>query len=323
MTNSDTEYTEILNFISKNDNFVLTTHLSADGDAYGSVLAMAYLLEQWGKNYQVIIHDQEKEEKYNYLWGWGKIQSYQDCFTPAYDAAIVVDVPSRSRIGDPAVLLPRKEKCVKIDHHPVEEDFTEYNLVDTSASSTCQLVYELVIRSDIGFDTQLSDLLLSGIMYDTGRFSFSNTNKRDFEIAAQLVSFGSQPNQIATHLFFNNNFQSLKIVGYGLANMESHLEGKVCVIYLPAEIMQKASQLDIEDLTNYSIAIKGVEVGLFIRQPKPNFVKVSFRSKGRVDVNKIARVFGGGGHVHAAGCRLSGRPEEIKNKIIAEIKAQL
>ena len=105
--------------------------------------------------------------------------------------------------------------------------------------------------------------------------------------------------------------------------MESYLDGKVCVIYLPTEIIQQANQAEIEDLTNYSIAIKGVEVGLFIREPEPDFVKVSFRSKGRVDVNKIARLFNGGGHVHAAGCRVTGKPEEIKNKIIAEIKAQL
>jgi phosphoesterase RecJ-like protein len=323
MTHSDNEYAEIMNFISKTDNFLLTTHLGADGDAYGAVLAMAYLLEQWRKNYQIVIHDQEKEEKYDYLWGWGKIQSYQDCIKSTYNAAIVVDVPSKNRIGDPAALLPRKEMCIKIDHHPVEEDFTEYNLVDTAASSTCQLIYEIILKSGIEFDTQLSDLLLSGIMYDTGRFSFSNTNQRDFEIAAHLVSFGSQPNQIATRLFFNNDFQSLQIVGYGLANMESYLDGKVCVIYLPTEIIQHANQADIEDLTNYSIAIKGVEVGLFIREPEPNFVKVSFRSKGRVDVNKIARIFDGGGHIHAAGCRVSGKPEEIKNKIIAEIKTQL
>jgi phosphoesterase RecJ-like protein len=79
----------------------------------------------------------------------------------------------------------------------------------------------------------------------------------------------------------------------------------------------------MEDLTNYSIAIKGVEVGLFIRQPEPGLIKVSFRSKGRVDVNKVARSFGGGGHIHAAGCRVAGNPEEIKDKIIGEIKAQL
>lgn len=316
-------YEEILEFLSENDDFLLTTHLSADGDAYGSMLAMAYLLEMWGKKYEMIIHDREKEEKYSYLWGWEKIRVYHEDYRRSYQAAVVLDVPSRSRIGDPAALLPLPEKCLKIDHHPVEEDFTRYSLVDTCASSTCQLVYEILTRGNVELDRNLSDLLLSGIMYDTGRFSFSNTNQRDFEIAADLVSYGSQPHQIATNLFFNNNFQSLKILGYGLSNIESHLDGKVCVIYLPMEILRQANQVDMEDLTNYSIAIKGVEVGLFIRQPEPGLIKVSFRSRGRVDVNKVARSFGGGGHIHAAGCRVSGDPEEIKDKIIGEIKAQL
>lgn len=316
-------YEEILEFLSENDDFLLTTHLSADGDAYGSMLAMAYLLEMWGKKYEMIIHDREKEEKYSYLWGWEKIRVYHKDYRRSYQAAVVLDVPSRSRIGDPEALLPLPEKCLKIDHHPVEEDFTRYSLVDTCASSTCQLVYEILTRGNVELDRNLSDLLLSGIMYDTGRFSFSNTNQRDFEIAADLVSYGSQPHQIATNLFFNNNFQSLKILGYGLSNIESHLDGKVCVIYLPTEILRQADQVDMEDLTNYSIAIKGVEVGLFIRQPEPGLIKVSFRSRGRVDVNKVARSFGGGGHIHAAGCRVSGDPEEIKDKIIGEIKAQL
>lgn len=314
---------EILEFLSQNNNFLLTTHLSADGDAYGAVLAIAYLLEVKGKKYEIIFHDRQKEEKYDFLWGWEKIRPYDNSLKAQYDAAVVVDVPSRNRIGDPAKLLPSPGKCVKIDHHPLEEDFTRYNLVDTCASSTCQLVYEIVLQSDIKLDRNLSDLLLSGIIYDTGRFSFSNTNRRDFEIAAHLVSFGSKPYQIATKLFFNNNFDSLKIMGYGLERLESHLGGKVSVIYLPLEIMEKAGQVDIEDLTNFSISIKGVEVGLFIRQPEPGFIKVSFRSRGRVDVNKIARQFGGGGHIHAAGCRVSGDPRDIKNKIIAEIEKQL
>ncbi len=314
---------EILDFLRRQDNYLVTAHLSADGDAYGAALAMAYLLEKWGKRYEIIFHDRHKEEKYSYLWGWDKIRACEGSRSHSFTAAIVVDVPSRSRIGDPAALLPPPERCVKIDHHPIEEEFTRYSLVDTSASSTCQLIYDMLVRSGIEFDRVLADLLLSGIMYDTGRFSFSNTNRRDFEIAARLVSFGSQPNQIATHLFFNHNFQSLKILGYGLANMESYLDGRVCVICLPLSIMEQAQQVDIDELSNYSIAVKGAEVGLFIRQPEPGFVKVSFRSKGRVDVNKIARLFGGGGHIHAAGCRVTGNPEEIKHRIIAEIRAQL
>ena len=108
-------YDEILEFLSENDDFLLTTHLSADGDAYGSVLAMAYLLDRWGKKYEIIIHDREKEEKYNYLWGWKNIRVFHEDYKRSYQAAVVLDVPSQSRIGDPATLLPLPEKCLKIE----------------------------------------------------------------------------------------------------------------------------------------------------------------------------------------------------------------
>lgn len=313
----------ILDFIRGQDNFIITTHLSADGDAYGAALSVAFLLNQLGKSYDIVLHDQEKQIKYKYMWGWEDVLHYSENWPKTYDAGIVVDVPSQTRIGDPASLLPAPANCVKIDHHPIEENFSDYNLVETAASSTCQLIYEIIVRSGIEFNYDVANLLLSGIMYDTGRFSFSNTNKRDFEIAAHLLSYDVNPNLVASHLFFNNDFESMKTIGYGLANMKSPLNGKVCLIYLPLDIMQRAEKLDIEELANYSLAVEDVEVGLFIRQPEPDFIKVSFRSKGLVDVNKVARSFGGGGHVHAAGCRVRGNPEELMQQIINKINDQL
>lgn len=312
-----------LDFIKRHDNFLVTAHINADGDAYGAALAIAYFLKLQKKQYEIIFHDQTRDEKYDFLWGWEKIQPYDQSMQRNFGAAIVVDVPSKARIGDPAAFLPEPAHCLKIDHHPIEEEFSDFHLVDTAASSTCQLVYEIVIRSGIELDYDFANLLFTGIMYDTGRFSFSNTRQRDFEIAAHLASFGVSSNQIASRLFFSNTLEALKIVGYGLENMQSRLDGRVCVIFLPYKIMRDAQHLDIDELTNYSLAVKGVEVGIFVRQVEPNFTKVSFRSKGRVDVNQVARKFGGGGHVHAAGCRTSVAPEVIIEQIVAEIHHQL
>ena len=316
-------YKEILRFLETHDNYLITAHMNADGDAYGAALAMGYFLQKMSKNYRIIFHDREKEEKYNYLWGWKQIEPFEKHVSQSFDAAVLVDVPSKKRIGDPAELLPAPEKCLKIDHHPDEEYFADLNLIDTHASSTCQLVYEIVSRSSVKMTHDLAVLLFSGIMYDTGRFSFSNTRSRDFEIAAHLATYRVNPSEIANYLFYSNSIESYKIIGYGLMNMETRLDGKVCIIQLPYEIMKEAKNLDIEELTNYSLAVKGVEVGLFIRQVETDFVKVSFRSKGKVDVNTVARVFDGGGHIHAAGCRTNGDPDELKEKILREIEKQL
>jgi phosphoesterase RecJ-like protein len=316
---------EILEFISTEDNYLVTTHQNADGDAYASVLAMAYFLEKLGKKYKIVIHDENKETKYQYLWGWDKITSFssdQDK-DAEFDAAIILDVPSKSRIGNPSKLLPTPPKCVKVDHHPEEDDLSHLNLVDTAASSTCQLIYEIFSRSNIQFNFDLANIIFCGIMYDTGRFSFSNTRQRDFEIAAHLLQFGVKPHDVANRIFFSSSFESMRIIGKGLADMEMHLDGKVCIIFLPLGVMQNNNHSEIEELANYSVAIKGSEVGLFIRETKPNFFKVSFRSRGVINVNKVAKTFGGGGHAHAAGCRYEGNFDELKQRLIQEFRKQL
>ena len=313
----------IVEFINDADNFLVTAHMNADGDAYASMLAVANVLEQLNKKYKIIINDETIESKYSYMWGFNKIQSYSSDMNLSFDAAIVLDVPSLKRIGNPAKLLPSKEFCVKIDHHPFEDDFAVYNYVDINASSTSNLIYELFSIIKIEMNTDLANLIFSGIMYDTGRFSFSNTNLKDFRISSELLKHNVKPSRIANHIFFNNSFQSMKTIGYGLANMESYLDGKLAIIFLPLEIMQKNSHSEIEELANFSVAIKDVEVGLFIREVETNFLKVSFRSKGKVNVNAIARAFGGGGHEHAAGCRFKGTFRELKQKLLKKVQNQL
>ncbi len=314
---------QIIDFLNNNNHFMITAHMNADGDAYASVLAVAHLLKKLRKEYVIVFHDERIDEKYRFLEGFEEITSYKDFSGANIQAAIILDVPGRKRIGDPANLLPPPERCVKIDHHPFEEEIAHINLVDTNASSTSQLVYEVVQESRVELDDALATQLFTGIMYDTGRFSFSNTRQRDFEIAANLLKFSVRPHEIANRLFFDNSFQSMKIIGYGLANMQTFLNGKLAIIHLPLEVMKQNNHSEIEELANYSVAVRGVEVGLFVREVKPNYFKISFRSRGRVNVNAIARVFGGGGHLHAAGCRFTGTYPELQQRLIQEVEKHL
>ncbi|OGB60269.1 MAG: hypothetical protein A2Y94_02145 [Caldithrix sp. RBG_13_44_9] len=311
---------QIINLIQNQDNFLLTTHMNADGDAFASVLAIAYLMENLKKKYQIIIHDQQVDGKYDFLWGIKTIRSYASELKSTFRAAIVLDVPSLKRVGDPAILMPARENCVKIDHHPIEEDFAAYNYVDTEASSTSQLIYDIIDLAGIPLTKPLSELIFAGIMYDTGRFSFSNTHQRDFEIAAKLLAHGAEPHKISGALFFNNSFHSMKTLGYALANMKVLLDGKLSVIFIPLEIMETNNHAEIEELANYSVAIQGVEVGIFVREVQSHYYKISFRSKGNVNVNSIAKVFGGGGHMHAAGARYAGRYTDLEEKIVSEVQ---
>ena len=311
---------QIINLIRERDEFLLTTHMNADGDAFASVLAVAYLMKNLEKKYQIIIHDQQVDGKYNFLWGIKSIHSFSPELSSTFGAAIILDVPSLKRVGDPAVLMPARENCVKIDHHPPEEDFAAFNYVDIEASSTSQLIYDLIEMAGIPLTKTLSEVIFAGIMYDTGRFSFSNTRQRDFEIAAELLKYGAEPHKISRELFFNNSFQAMKTLGYALANMKVLLDGKLSVIFIPLEIMETNNHAEIEELANYSVAIQGVEVGIFVREVQPHYYKMSFRSKGNVNVNSIAKVFGGGGHMHAAGARYTGQYIDLEQKIASEVK---
>lgn len=312
-----------LEFIQQRDNFLVSAHINADGDAYGAALAVARYLHVAGKRYQVVFHDAEADDRYRFLWGYPQIIFGAENHQKRYDAAILVDVSSRKRLGAVADLLPGEEACLKIDHHPSEESFCRQELQMTEASSTCRLIYEMVTRGNVPLDFYQAETLFTGLMFDTGRFSFSNTSQRDFEIAAHLLSFGVDPAKVARRVFFSSDIAVLKAVGYGLANLESFLEGRVCLMYLPLEVMQSASPPSIEDLANQSLGSGGFEVGIFIRQNEPGKLKVSLRSRGMVDVNQVARVFGGGGHTSAAGCRSEDTLPELKRKLIEEISKQL
>jgi phosphoesterase RecJ-like protein len=289
--------------------------MNADGDAYASILTAAYWLEKWEKSFQIIIDDEGVDKKYSYLWGADKIKSFDPDWNENFSAAIILDVPNLNRVGRPAHLMPNKTKCIKIDHHPEEEDFAHYNLVNDEASSTSQILYELIRQAEIAMTSDLATLIFTGIMYDTGRFSFSNTRQVDFKIGADLVKYGANPKDIANRLFFNNSFNSMKILGYALSTMKSFLDGKLCIIHLPLEKIKDQNQGELEELANYSVGIEGVEVGIFVREVEPDFFKISFRSKGRINVNLIAGQLGGGGHDHAAGARYSGNIHELTEKL--------
>ena len=313
----------IFRFIKENNNFLVSAHINADGDAIASVIAIGLFLKQFNKSYHMILNDQQIDTRFNYLKDYDKIIHYKKGMNPEITSAIILDVPGIKRLGDVGDLLPYRSAVVKIDHHPEEDDFADVNFVDEKASSTTQLIYELIKVSNTDIDLSMAQAIYTGIIYDTGRFSFSNTTARDLYICSRMVSIGVEPATITNKIFFENSFDSLKTIGKGLAAMENYYNGAVIVIYLDYKSMKGNHQGEIEELANYSVAIRGGKIGLFIREFKPDFHKISLRSKSNIDVNKIAKVFDGGGHARAAGCRIHGNKDEVIKKLLKEIEKEL
>lgn len=314
---------KILNFIRRHDDFLLSAHINADGDAIAAVLALGLLLDLLNKKYTMILHDPQPDIRFNYLKNFEKILAYQDQLKIYTTTAIILDVPGIKRLGEVQKLLPQKSRIVRIDHHPTEDEFAGLEMVDEGASSTTQLIYEIVELSRVEINLALANAIYTGIVYDTGRFSFSNTTARDMYICGRMIDIGVDPSEINNRIFFENSFAALRTIGKGLANMESFLNGAVHIIYLDYGSMKNNHQGEIDELANYSVAIRGGQVGLFIREAEAGLHKVSLRSKGKVDVNQVAKVFNGGGHARAAGCRIQGSKEEVIKKLLLEIEKRL
>lgn len=321
---------KILEFIKSNDNFLISSHMNSDGDAIASAIAIRLLLNKLNKKSVLIFHDQKIDKRFDYLAEYENIIPYKKHLSldehlseGVIENAIILDVPGYGRLGDVADILPNKEHIIKIDHHPCEDIMGIIDWVDMDASSTTVLVHEVVEVSEQTIDLPMAEAIFTGIVYDTGRFSFSNTTARDLYVCSEMVDIGVKPSDITNRIFFENSFSALKTIGKGLYSLENYLDGSVNVIYLAYEDMQNNNQNEIEELANYSVAIRGGMVGLFIREIEKGFHKVSFRSHSHVDVNKVAKAFDGGGHARAAGCRIDGKKEEIIRRIIAEIQKQM
>ncbi|NOX90416.1 MAG: bifunctional oligoribonuclease/PAP phosphatase NrnA [Calditrichaeota bacterium] len=315
----------ILRFIEQHDHFLLSGHINADGDAIAAVIATHLFLQKLGKSSVMIFHDKKLDQRFDYLEPFKEVENFEDSESRNHriESAIILDVPGYKRLGDVCKLLPEKEHIVRIDHHPQEDEMGNLEWIDEIASSTTSMVYEIIEKSGVKIDLELAKAIYTGIVYDTGRFSFSNTNARDLYIGSRMVEIGVNPSEISNIIFFENSIDALRTIGKGLYSIKSYLNGAVAVIYLNHEDMKNSNPHEIEELTNYSVAVRGGKIGLFIREVKPDFHKISLRSKCHVDVNKVAKAFNGGGHARAAGCRIAGKRDEVIEKLVKEIEKHL
>jgi phosphoesterase RecJ-like protein len=315
---------QIAAFMQANNNYLLSCHINADGDAISATLAVAQALDQLGKTYRVILHDELPDQRFTYLKHFEKIEWIGDVHNFQPTAAIVCDTPTRERMGDVANIIPASEKMVKIDHHPDEDQFADLHWVDLNSSSTTCLVYQILEELPIQYDVDLAQTMLSGLMYDTGRFSYRNTKAIDFLIASKMVEYGANVELSYKKIFGENTASALQTIGKGLSDLQTYFNGQVGIIYLDHEETNRNPSGEIEELANYTTQVRGTHVGFFVRQPKIGLFKISLRSRGDVNVNAVARAFGGGGHEKASGCRIEAENfEAVRSQLLAEVEKHL
>ncbi len=309
---------EARKFLEQGDDFLVTSHINSDGDGVGGCLALQRMLQHMGKNAAVILHD--IPEAYDFLEGWEDIQRPEEPPSVKARYTIVLDCPGLERIGDVQNYLDENTQILNIDHHKDDRFFGTTNLVSSDFSSSCELVYHLAVDAGLQIDAVVAAQLYVGILFDTGGFRFSLTTSTTFEVAADLVRSGARLDYIADQLFGNKSFESVKLIGKGIDSLELHCDDRVTSLHLGCEDMRNG---DVEEVVNYGLLVKGVEVTLLLKEQEPEFYRISLRSRDRVDVSLIAAKFGGGGHAKASGCRRRGAAEQVRQELLDEVRKHL
>ncbi len=311
--------------LCEGERFVITSHLNPDGDAVGSSLALARLLRRLGKVAQVWLHD-PVPTMFQQLAGSDRVHVGSEPppgFPGNFDAAIALECPSLSRSGLEEHLP--QVAILNIDHHLGNESYGAANWVDTSAPALGEMIQTLAAKLKIPLDPETATCLMVALVSDTGGFRFSNASVRAFEAAAELVRKGAEPQRISQWLYESRSEASLRLLQEVLGSLELHEDGRVATTLLTRDMFERsgASGEDTEGLVDYPRSIASVEAVGLIREIDPKAVKVSLRSRDRVNVEEIARRHGGGGHRNAAGFRLDLAVARARTTVASELAQAL
>lgn len=308
---------DILGCLKKAKKAVICGHIMPDGDSIGSVLAMKRILSELGIEATVVVN-QAIPAMFGFLSDVNSIQT-PERFPENCDTAVILDSTDLGRLGD--AIRPKVEQIqniINIDHHVSNSKFGTCYFVDTDAAATGEIVFELIRLLNIELDQALAAQLYTAIVMDTGGFMYENTTAKSHQIAAELLKTGIDAPGINKHLFDNKELVQQKLLGYALAQLKTTARGKIAWTSIPLRVMHELGALDehADGIVNYPRSIRGVEIGLLIREVEPQKIKIGFRSKRAVDVNKVAAIFNGGGHPRASGCLIEGSLEEVEKKVI-------
>jgi len=319
------DWAALLDILRRSERVVLTSHVRPDCDALGSELGLAGILESLGKHVR-IVNAQATPANLRWIDPEGRIESLAERVKPAdladRDLAIVLDTSAWAQLGAMGeVIKGLRDRVVVIDHHVSEDDLSDRWFKDTSAEATARIVYEVGLRLRVPLTERIATPLYAGLSTDTGGFRFPSVSGESFRIAARLVDAGATPSAIYRELFEQDSLARLHLVGRTLAGAVTSHDGRVVVSTVRQKDIKevKAQPADTEDLVNLTLAVKGTEVAVILIEQPDGRIKVSFRSRGRLDCNAHAGRVGGGGHKAAAGTIVDGPFESAHERVVAAV----
>ncbi|NLD50122.1 MAG: bifunctional oligoribonuclease/PAP phosphatase NrnA [Clostridiaceae bacterium] len=314
---------DIVASIKDTDKIAILPHVSIDGDALGSSLALALALKKQNRN-PVIYLEEEIPSNFSFLPGKEFIRIY-DGNSADFDLVMALDTGDRERLGRRIEIFNKAGLTINMDHHPTNTEFANLNLVKTGASATGEMIYQVIKMMGLEFDKDIAVCLYVAIVTDTGGFRFSNTTTLTHQITADLLNYELDVAHISQILFETSSLSKVKLMGMAIDNLEVLEDGKVAFMTITDDMIKSAGAKDEEcdGLVNIGRNVGDVEVAVLMRQKTNGEFKINFRSKNYVDVSEIANKLSGGGHKRAAGCTIKGSMKEIKELILKEIKQVL
>ncbi len=298
----------LLSALRREDSFLIATHIDPDGDAIGSALALSAGLESMGKKTFVFSRDRVPKY-YRFLAGHEKFSSSLKDITKEDPVLILIDcnTPSRAAIDGHEF-----RKSVVIDHHETEKNFGDIRWIDHKSAATGFMIYYLLKALRVALTRNIAINLYTAISVDTGTFRYSNTSAEVLRVSAELVDAGASPDLVAVNLYESWDYKRFRLLVMALNTLE--VKNRVAVIHVTRNMFKETatSSEDTEHFSNFPRMIGAIKMAVLLRELDSGEWKASLRSRGEVNVARIAEKFGGGGHNNAAGFKVKADLKTVK-----------
>lgn len=314
----------ILSYIGDAKTVGIAGHINPDGDCVGSCLAVYNYLRQQRGDLDVHVFLNPIPTIFSFLTNAASIEQADEEDTDrSFDLFIVLDCGDTSRLGPASTYFRNAKHTICVDHHLGKHEFAEQNFVDSDASSTCELVFDLMDKNLI--TKEVAECIYTGMVTDTGVFQYSCTHSSTMRSAGFLMDLGIDYPRIVERVFFEKTFNQNRVLGQALLNARQYLDGSCIASVITQKEMAQYDVLPkhMEGIVSQLRATRGVEVAIFLYQVETGGYKVSLRSSDLVNVAEIATAYGGGGHAKAAGCGIMGDPWAAIDTIVKKVKLQL
>ncbi|HQZ83192.1 MAG TPA: bifunctional oligoribonuclease/PAP phosphatase NrnA [Pyrinomonadaceae bacterium] len=311
---------QVVELIEKKKAFAITTHIKPDGDGLGSSLGLSWLLKSLGKTADVIVRG-EVPPAYHTLPGVDLIRDVE-YLNGNYDAVFVIECSDLERPGirglDEAV-------TVNIDHHSTGDPFGTINWIDPTASAVGEMIYNLCKAIGGRITREIAECVYMALVTDTGSFHYSNTTDRTLKVASELIKAGARPAEISSAVYNNYPWSRIELMRRVLDTVKRDETGKIAFMRQTLAMRQESDAIDGDNngFVNIPLAARDVEAVIYMREIGPGSYRVSLRSKGDLNVAKIAERFGGGGHRNAAGLQIDGDWDDAEKTLLRAIREVL